>query len=422
MIIHPDFERRDSRLFVSLEDTLAKTAALVRPPRNTRTVPLPECTGEVLAADIAADRNIPPFPRAAMDGFAVVWSGREDQVPYRVIGTVTPGTPWSGAPGAGECIKIMTGAAVPPPFDTVIQVERSQTGVDGSVRFTGKAPHGQNIAPEGDDARKGEVLLPAGTVLFPRHVATLAAVGRWEIPVFERPSVTVLPTGSELKEPWEPAEGPMIRNSNAHFVRAALSRLGAREVHYGGIVTDDPSLIRERIRGGLADDFLILSGGVSEGEVDVVPRCLAECGVEKVLHKVAVKPGKPLYIGRGPSGTVVFGLPGNPVAVMVHMAMLVKPLFLKASGAREYLPKPVYLPLAGEASNRSVGKKFIPARIVSKGEKSVVAEIPSNGSGDFISALRAEGVFEIPAGVPRLGPGDLVGFHPVWGDLFQEEG
>jgi molybdopterin molybdotransferase len=201
-----------------------------------------------------------------------------------------------------------------------------------------------------------------------------------------------------------------------------LTRLGAREVHYGGIVTDDPSLIRERIREGLSDDILILSGGVSEGEVDVVPQCLAECGVEKVLHKVDVKPGKPLYIGRSPSGTVVIGLPGNPVAVMVHMAMLVKPLFLKASGAREYLPKPVYLPLAAEAHNRSNGKKFTPARVVSKGGKSVVAEIPSNGSGDFISALRAEGVFEIPAGLSHLGPGDLVGFHPVRGDIFQDEG
>lgn len=409
-------------MFASLEDSITRAAALVRAPRKTRTVPLPECGGEVLAADISADRNIPPFPRAAMDGFAVVWTGKEDQVPYRVIGTVTPGTRWSGACEAGDCIKIMTGAAVPPPFDTVIQVEKSRTEADGSVRFTDKVRPGQHIAPEGDDARKGQILIPAGTVLFPRHVATLAAVGQWEISVFERPSVTILPTGSELKEPWEPAEGPMIRNSNAHFVRAALSRLGARVVHYGGIVTDDPESIRERIREGLADDFLILSGGVSEGEVDVVPRCLAECGVEKILHKVAVKPGKPLYIGRSPSGTVVFGLPGNPVAVMVHMAMLVKPLFLKASGAREYLPKPIYFPLAAEASNRSIGTKFTPARIVSKGGKSVVTEVPSNGSGDFISTLRAEGVFEIPAGVSRLGPGDLVGFHPVWGDLFRDEG
>lgn len=395
--------------------------ALVRRPRNTRTVPLPECAGEVLATDIAADRNIPPFPRAAMDGFAVVWTGKEDRSPYRVIGTVTPGTRWTGNYEDGDCIKIMTGAAVPPPFDAVIQVERSQAGPEGFVRFTETARPGQNIAPEGDDARKGRLLIPAGTVLFPRHVATLAAVGRWEIPVFDRPSVTVLPTGSELKEPWESAEGPMIRNCNAHFVRAALARLGARDVHYGGIVTDDPPRIRERIREGLADDFLILSGGVSEGEVDVVPQCLAECGVEKILHKVAVKPGKPLYVGRGPSGTVVIGLPGNPLAVMVHMAMLVKPLFLKASGAREYLPKPIHLPLAGEARNRSAGKKFTPARVVSKGGKSVVAEIPSNGSGDFLSALHAEGVFEIPAGVSRLRPGDLVGFHPAWGDLIREE-
>jgi molybdopterin molybdotransferase len=422
MVFCFDTAWRVTPLFASLEDSISRTAALVRPPRGIRTVPLPDAGREVLARDVAADRNIPPFPRAAMDGFAVVWTGKEDRSPYRVIGTVTPGIRWGGECGDGDCVKIMTGAAVPPPFDTVIQVEQSRNGADGFVRFTDKARPGQHIAPEGEDARKGEVLIPAGTVLFPRHVATLAAVGQWDIPVFERPSVTILPTGSELREPWEPAEGPMIRNSNAHFVRAALSRLGAREVHYGGIVTDDPSLIRERIRAGLADDFLILSGGVSEGEVDVVPRCLAECGVEKILHKVAVKPGKPLYVGRGPSGTVVIGLPGNPVAVMVHLAMLVKPLFLKSSGAREYLPKAIYLPLAGEASNRSVGKKFTPARVVSKGGKSIVAEIPSNGSGDFISALRAEGVFEIPAGVSRLAPGDLVGFHPVWGDLFQDEG
>jgi molybdopterin molybdotransferase len=422
MVFCFDTARRNSPLYASLEDSIFRAAALVRPPRGVRTVPLPDAGREVLARDVAADRNIPPFPRAAMDGFAVVWTGKEDRSPYRVIGTVIPGTRWSGECGDGDCVKIMTGAAVPPPFDTVIQVEQSRTGADGFVRFTDKAQPGQHIAPEGDDARKGEVLIPAGTVLFPRHVATLAAVGQWDIPVFERPSVTILPTGSELREPWEPAEGPMIRNSNAHFVRAALARLGAQNVHYRGIVTDDTNCIRERVREGLADDFLILSGGVSEGEVDVVPQCLAECGVEKILHKVAVKPGKPLYVGRGPSGTVVFGLPGNPVAVMVHLAMLVKPLFLKASGAREYLPKPVYLPLAGEASNRSVGKKFIPARVVSKGGRSVVAEIPSNGSGDFISALRAEGVFEIPAGVSRLAPGDLVGFHPVWGDLFQDEG
>jgi len=411
-----------TRLFVSIEDTIARATALVRTPRGGRTVLLPDAGGEILAQDIVADRNIPPFPRAAMDGFAVIWTGKEDRTPYRVIGTVTPGIRWSGKCGSGDCVKIMTGAAVPSPFDTVIRVEQSQTGAEELVRFTGKAKRGQNIAPEGDDARKGQVLLTTGTVLFPRHVATLAAVGQWEIPVFERPSVTILPTGSELKEPWEPAEGPMIRNSNAHYVRAALARLGVREVHYGGIVTDDPERIRKRIREGLSDDILILSGGVSEGEVDVVPQCLAECGVEKVLHKVAVKPGKPLYIGRSPSGTVVIGLPGNPVAVMVHMAMLVKPLFLKASGAREYLPKPVYLPLAAEAHNRSNGKKFTPARVVSKGGESVVAEIPSNGSGDFISALRAEGVFEIPAGVSRLAPGDIVGFHPVWGDLFQDEG
>ena len=186
-------------MFASLEDTIARAAALVRPRGRPGPYPFRR-PGRSPGKRHRRGPEHPPFPRAAMDGFAIVWTGKEDRSPYRVIGTVNPGTRWSGNAGTRDCVKIMTGAAVPPPFDTVIQVEQSQTGADGSVRFTDKARQGQHIAPEGTTPARGGPH-PGRHRSVPRHVATLAAVGQWEIPVFERPSVTILPTGSELKEP-----------------------------------------------------------------------------------------------------------------------------------------------------------------------------------------------------------------------------
>jgi molybdopterin molybdotransferase len=406
---------------ITFEEALASVLPLVR-TRDVREVPLPDAVGEVLARDVIADRNIPPFPRAAMDGFAVIWTGGETERPYRVVGTVNPGTVWSGDPAGTDCVKIMTGAKVPEPFDTVIQVEHADVTGGGSVRFHIPASRGQNIAREGEDVRRGSVLLSPGTCLSAHHVSTLAAVGQWEVPVYSRPTVAVLATGDELVEPWEDAFGPMIRNSNAHFLLAALNSLGFRKVRYLGIVKDDRETITAKIREGLACDFLLLSGGVSVGDVDIVPDCLAACGVRKILHKIAVKPGKPIFAGESPGGGIVVGLPGNPVAVMVHFHMFIRPLLLKASGGTEYLPKPILLPLAEEAVNKSGGKKFSLGRLEKKGGKTRVLEIPSHGSGDFVSASRAEGVFEIPLGASHLPAGEIVRFYPIWGNFLSHEG
>ncbi len=405
----------------TFEEALASVLPAVR-IQGTRVVPLPDAVGEILARDVVADRNIPPFHRAAMDGFAVVWTGKEIEGPYRVIGTVDPGTDWAGDAGPADCVRIMTGAMVPAPFDTVIPVEQSDPCPGGSVRFHSPPKRGQNIAEEGEDALRGAVLLPAGTLLSAHHVPALAAAGQWEVPVYRRPSIRILATGGELREPWEDAEGPMIRNTNAHFLLAALARLGFGEVGYLGIVPDDRDRILGKIREGLSGDFLVISGGVSVGEVDIVPECLAACGVRKILHKIAVKPGKPIFAGTSPGGGIVVGLPGNPLAVLVHFHMFLRPLLLRASGATEYLPKPVLLPLAREAVNRSGGKKFSIACLERSGGKTLVAEIPSRGSGDFVSASRAEGVFEIPLGTSHLPAGETVRFYPIWGNFLSHEG
>ncbi len=405
---------------ITFEEAVSSALGLAREP-GERVVRLPDAPGEILSRDVVADRNIPPFHRAAMDGYAVRWTGNEANRPYRVVGTVNPGESWTGRAAETDCVKIMTGAKLPEPFDTVIPVELSEATEGGGVRFREAASRGQNLALEGEDARAGDTLVARGTLLQPRHVSTLAAVGQWEVPVTVRPSVAVLATGGELKEPWERAEGAFIRNSNAHFLMSALKAGGFPRAAYLGVAVDTPDAIRSKVREGLSSDFLVLTGGVSAGEIDIVPECLAACGVEKVLHNIAVRPGKPTYVGRSREGCVVIGLPGNPVAVLVHYSMLVRPLLLQASGAREYLPRPVWLPLAGDARNRGGQKKFTAGRIESSEGKSRVVEIASHGSGDYVSAVKADGVFEIPFGVRHLAAGAMVRFYPVWGELLGPE-
>jgi molybdopterin molybdotransferase len=406
---------------IPFDEAVEAVLALAR-TRGTQRVRLPEATGRVLAGDIASDRPIPPFDRAAMDGYAIRFAGQDAGCGFRVAGAIFPGTTWKGDAGPGDAVKIMTGAPVPPPFDTVVPVEETEAGgAAGDIRITASPRQGQHVALAGEDAQAGECLVAAGTLLHPRHIATLAAVGAWELTVHRPPSVAVLATGGELKEPWEAAEGPFIRNSNAHFLLAALGGCGLRDVEYLGTVPDERDALTDRLRAGLRHQVLIVTGGVSAGDTDLVPECLAACGVEPLFHRVAVQPGKPVFVGATPGGTVAIGLPGNPVAVMLHFAMLVRPFLLRSAGASACLPKPVWLPLADGVRNRSGRRKYAAARLETVGDATYVQEISSHGSGDFVSALWAEGVLEIPAGTDHLPAGARVRFYPVWGELLSDE-
>ncbi len=398
---------------VSFEEALLSILALAHEP-DERNILLPDALSEVTSKDVVADRNIPPFNRSAMDGYAVRWTGNEEARAFGIIGTLNPGGTWSGDAGEADCIKIMTGARVPAAFDTVIPVEHAEETTDGKVLFLEKAIAGQHIAWEGEDAKQGDILVPRGTILRTRHIASLAAVGKWEVTVYSRPSISVLATGGELMEPWERASGAFIRNSNAHFLLSSLKKTGFTQVEYLGIAKDNREEITTKIRAGLSSDLLLITGGVSEGDIDIVPDCLRACGVEKAVHKIAVKPGKPIYAGRSENGGVVIALPGSPVAVMVHFQMVVLPFLRKTSGAADFLPRPVWLPLAADAKNKGERKKFALGKIETVGSSSRVVEIPSRGSGDFVSASRADGVIEIPMGARLLPAGTHVRFYPVF--------
>jgi molybdopterin molybdotransferase len=390
-------------------------------PHGTETVRLPEAPGRVLAEDVLADRPIPPFDRSAMDGFAIRHAGQDAGCVLRVAGTVLPGRSWGGGAENGDAVRIMTGAALPPGFDTVVPFEDVEEGAAEapSIRLSAAPRKGQHVAAEGEDAPAGECLVAAGTLLRPRHVAALASAGKWELSVGRFPEVAVLATGDELREPWEKAEGPFVRNTNAHFLAAALADCGVRGVRYLGIAPDRREALSERLRDGLRSGLLLVTGGVSAGDADLVPECLAACGVSPAFHRVAVQPGKPAFAGAAPGGSVAIALPGNPVAVLLHFAMLVRPFLLRSCGAADCRPKPVWLPLAEGVRNRSGRRKYSPARLENSGSATYVQEVSSHGSGDFVSAVWAEGVLEVPAGSEHLPAGTPVRFHPVWGEPLQ---
>jgi molybdopterin molybdotransferase len=355
-----------------------------------------------------------------MDGYALRWTGEAPAAPLRVAATLAAGEVLPREIAAGSCVKVFTGAALPPFLDTVVPLEEASES-EGAVRFTRPVTRGQHVAPEGEDARAGDLLVAAGTLLFPRHVALLAAAGTAQVPVHARPSVAVAVTGGELVEPGEAAEGPFIRNSNGPMVLSALGAAGFPEARYLGILPDRRETLAERLAEGLDRDLLVVTGGVSVSDADLVPPVLASLGVRPVVHRVAIQPGKPLYAGVSPGGAVVLGLPGNPVAAMLHLAMVVLPFLRKASGAREYLPRPILLPLAAEARNRGGRRKFVPARLETRDGVTRIVEIASHGSGDLVSASRADGVFEISPGTPSVPAGTVVPFHPCWGELLSGE-
>jgi molybdopterin molybdotransferase len=335
-------------------------------PRTAR-VPLGEADGLRLAADVAADRDYPPFPKSLMDGYAVRSAdvvGRA-AAELRVVGELAAGqTPEKGIL-PGEAIAIMTGAPLPPGADGVVPVEDAERpgGRDGpAVRILRPGQPARYVAARASDCVKGTVVLKRGTAIGPQQVAVLATVGAAEVEVYDRPAVAVLSTGDELAEVGAAPEGARIRNSNGPMLVALLKRLGCRVTDLGQC-RDEPDLLRAKLREGLGFDALFVTGGMSMGEYDYVPRLLVELGVELRVTKLRIKPGKPFVFGVGKkssefgvqssgveSGTAglnselrtpnsssnspsfVFGLPGNPVSAFVCTVRLASRLLDRMAG------------------------------------------------------------------------------------------
>lgn len=366
-------------------------------PRKPVVVPVASSAlGLVLAEDIAGDRDLPPFPKAMMDGYAVRAADCSiANASLKVVEEITAGQLPTRPITSGESSRIMTGAALPDGADAVVMIEECRPAASGITIGT-RVIAGQNVQPVGREMRLGETVITAGAVLGPAHFAVLSTVGRTSVKVYGPPQVAILATGNELVEPAMTPGPGQIRNSNVTMLLAQCAQVNSSP-HSLGIARDERDHLREMIRNGLTADVLILSGGVSAGTLDLVPEVLKELGVAPVFHKVAMKPGKPLFFGtRG--NTLVFGLPGNPVSSFVGFELFVRPAILGLRGVFPAIAPMVHLPVAEETSHRSERPTYHPACVVQQGVGEVVRLVPWHGSPDIRALCAANALVLLESG------------------------
>jgi len=362
-------------------------------------LPLTQCVGGTLRENIYAERDQPPFDRVTMDGIAVdSESLRRGVRRFRIQATQAAGTPPLKLAGVEDAIEVMTGAILPLASDCVIPVEQYEVA-DGiaSLKTTVVSSPYHNVHRRGSDSRQGTLLLQTGTLLRAPEIAVAASAGMARVRVSSRPAIMIVSTGDELIEPGEPIAEYQVRRSNAYAVAATLRRRGFGRVG-DDHVPDDSALLGDRMSLHLTThEVVILSGGVSMGRFDLVPRVLAELGVQQVFHNVAQRPGKPMWFGIGPQGQAVFGLPGNPVSTLVCLIRYVIPAIAEAMGTRRESPE--RLALAEPVTFQPALTYFLPVSIDHDDWGRPWAKPrPPNGSGDFLSLAGTDGFIELPPG------------------------
>ena len=377
----------------------------------TEKVGLVEAIGRVLGEDLIAPRDNPPWDNSAMDGFAVRWEDiRQEHAITKpseltVIEDVPAGKVATKSVGKGQAIRIMTGAPIPKGADTVIKVEETETS--GNVVRIFKAPErGANIRPQGEDVKKGDCIIPKGTLLRPAEVGMLAILAKSFVFVHQRPRVAILSTGDELADLDERFNEDKIINSNSYGIAAAVHEAGGLPILLG-IARDQPAALKEKIAHGLNADILVLSGGVSMGDYDFTKAVFKELGADMHFWKLAIRPGQPLAFGKI-QGKLAFGLPGNTVSSMVTFEQLVRPAMLKMSGHRSYGRPVVQAVFQEKFSKRNDRRHFLRGILSREGGTLTVRTTGDQGSGILTSMVKANGLIDVPEAVEKLSPGDVV--------------
>lgn len=357
-------------------------------------IDLRQSCGRVLAEPVIADREYPPFDRSTRDGFAVRSADAASPgAVLRLIGEIKAGAGFDRTVGAGECVQIMTGAAVPAVADAVVMIEYARIEGD-RVTLERTATPGQNFVPRGSESHAGRELLAAGLRLGYAEMALAAQVGHDPVRVARRPHVAILSTGDEVVD-VRAIPGPLeIRNGNS-IALEALVRLAGGVPNSLGNAPDEKGEIRRRIERGLDDDALVLSGGVSMGKYDLVEAVLADLGAEFFFDSVSIRPGKPAVFGVC-KGKPVFGLPGNPLSTMVTFELFVAPAIDMLGGATPQPLMMVAARLAHPIREKGAVTHFLPARLGESGGVPEVSTLAWQGSGDVVSLTQSNAFLVVP--------------------------
>jgi molybdopterin molybdotransferase len=399
---------------IAVDVALARGLALAAPVPDIETLPLAQAMGRVLAAPAVAPQPLPPFDNSAMDGYALRTADLRGPGPWRlpVAGRIAAGDAAPPACPPGACLRILTGAPVPADFDAVAMQEH--VGREGDAIVVTEAPRpGLNIRRAGEDLPEGGEILPAGVVIGARQAAALAAVGMGAVPVRRRLRVAIFSTGSELRQPGEPLGPGQIWNANRFTLLGALAQPWVSLTDHGA-VPDDPATLTDTLLRAAADaDLVVSTGGVSEGDEDHMPRLLRAAGGDIHAMRIAMKPGKPLAVGRI-GGAVYLGLPGNPVSAFVTWTVIGARIAAAQAGIADHAPRRMAARADFELTRRPGRCEFRPARITgtdADGAQRVRLCSPSFSARIALLAA-ADGLALLPAEEDRIRCGDVLEFLP----------
>jgi len=395
-------------------EALTRILGSVTPLRATELVRLEQAVGRVLASSLSSDVDLPPFVKSAMDGYAVRSSDFAlgvEETSLELIGESRAGVPFDDVLGAGQCAAIYTGAEAPRGADAVVMVEHSRA--DGlRVVLRDRPTPGQHLCERGQDLRVGQAVLAPGRRVRAVDLALLAAAGCEPLAVVRRPRVAILTSGDELVPPSERPGRGQIREGNTLHLAAMACAAGA-EVVARGVVRDDPEELRASFERALSDcDALITTGGVSMGKYDLVGQALEACGVSGVFHRVAIKPGKPLWFGA--RGVVpVFALPGNPVSCLVNHELFVAPALRRLGGESAPAAPLLRGRWRGTARPANPREQLLPVRIEAESDGGVgLHPVRWNGSADVVGVSNCQGLAVAPLDV-ALAPGAVLEFRTL---------
>jgi molybdopterin molybdotransferase len=365
--------------------------------------------GQVLAVDIAADLDSPPFDKSMMDGYAVRAADCKPGVELKLVEEIQAGAVPKVTVNPGECSRIFTGAPIPAGADAVVMKEKSEIVSEHRVRFLDDGVTvGRHIVPRGREMKTGDVILPQGTVITPATFGLFASVGKTAVPCFPPARVAVLATGNEVVEPNAKPKPGQIRNSNGPMLMALSARAGALP-RYIGIASDEHAILKMYLEEGIyTSNVMLVAGGVSAGKYDLVPSILESMGVTIHFHHIRMKPGKPLLFGtRGDK--LIFGLPGNPVSGYVGFELFVRPALRMMAGHAIPATPTLTLPLAEPLSTSNDRPTYHPAFRTG----SAVRALPWFGSADLRAMLNADSFLCLPAGDMNYPAGQMIDVLPL---------